>query len=452
MRALGSNTELATIEANPNLGAQIVEDAKEYVLYSWSTQDAINPVAVAGAEGRHFWDYDGKRYLDFASQLVNVNIGHQHPKIIQAIKDQADVLCTIGPPMANESRSRLGRMLAEVTPGDLSVSFFTNGGAEANENAIKLARMVTGRHKIIARYRSYHGGTAGAISLTGDPRRWAAEPGIPGVVRVMDPYHGIQRGWDSADEALANLDETIQLEGPNTIAAFILETVTGTNGVLVPPDGYIQGVRAICDRYGILMIADEVMAGFGRTGKWFAVEHYDVVPDLITMAKGLTSAYVQLGALGMRRKYAEHFDTNVFYGGLTYNSHPLACATALATIEVYEEEGLIERAVRMGERMRVHHEQLAARHPSVGATRSIGLFGIVELVRNRSTMEPLAPFNGTSDEMAALGKRFREDGLYTFVRWNTFFTNPPLTITDEEMAEGFAIIDRALEITDAAVV
>src|SRR6187401_1282407 len=443
---------LATIEANPNLGAQIVEDAREYVLYSWSVQDAINPIAVAGAEGRYFWDYDGTRYLDFASQLVNVNIGHQHPKIIQAIKDQADKLCTIGPPMASESRSELGRLLAEVTPGDLSVSFFTNGGAEANENAIKLARMVTGRHKIIARYRSYHGGTAGAISLTGDPRRWAAEPGIPGVVRVMDPYHGIQRGWDSADEALANLDETIQLEGPNTIAAFILETVTGTNGILVPPDGYIQGVREICDRYGILMIADEVMAGFGRTGKWFAVDHYDVVPDLITMAKGLTSAYVQLGALGMRRKYAEHFDTNVFYGGLTYNSHPLACATALATIEVYEEEGLIDRAVRMGERMKVHHEQLASRHPSVGATRSIGLFGIVELVRNRSTMEPLAPFNGTSDEMIALGKRFREDGLYTFVRWNTFFTNPPLTISEEEMAEGFEIIDRALEITDAAVV
>jgi taurine--2-oxoglutarate transaminase len=267
----------------------------------------------------------------------------------------------------------------------------------------------------------------------------------------MDPYHGIQRGWDTAAEALANLEETIQLEGPNTIAAFILETVTGTNGILVPPDGYIQGVREICDRYGILMIADEVMAGFGRTGKWFAVDHWGVVPDLITMAKGLTSAYVQLGALGMRRQYAEHFSDKVFYGGLTYNSHPLACATALATIEVYEEEGLIDRAARMGERMKVHHEQLAANHPSVGATRSIGLFGIIELVRDRTTMEPMAPFNGTSDEMAALGKRFREEGLYTFVRWNTFFTNPPLIITEEEMAEGFAIIDRALEVTDAAV-
>jgi taurine---2-oxoglutarate transaminase len=227
--------------------------------------------------------------------------------------------------------------------------------------------------------------------------------------------------------------------------------VTGTNGILAPPDGYLQGVREICDRYGILMIADEVMAGFGRTGKWFAVDHWDVVPDLITMAKGLTSAYVQLGALGMRRKYAEHFTDNVFYGGLTYNSHPLACATALATIQVYEEEGLLDRATQMGDVMRHHHEELAAKHPSVGAARSIGLFGIIELVRNRQTMEPMAPFNGTSDEMAALGKRFREEGLYTLVRWNYFFTNPPLTISEEEMAEGFAIIDRALEITDAAV-
>ena len=443
---------MAVTESRQAEGDRVVAEDRQYLIHSWSVQSALAPIPVAGGEGRYFWDYEGKRYLDFAAQLVNLALGHQHPRLVAAVKEQADRLCTIAPSVANDKRSELARLVAECMPGDLNRTFFTNGGAEANENAIKLARMVTGRHKIIARYRSYHGGTAGAISLTGDPRRWAAEPGIPGVVRVMDPYHGIQRGWDSADEALANLDETIQLEGPNTIAAFILETVTGTNGVLVPPDGYIQGVRAICDRYGILMIADEVMAGFGRTGKWFAVDHYDVVPDLITMAKGLTSAYVQLGALGMRRKYAEHFDTNVFYGGLTYNSHPLACATALATIEVYEEEGLIERAVRMGERMRVHHEQLAARHPSVGATRSIGLFGIVELVRNRSTMEPLAPFNGTSDEMAALGKRFREDGLYTFVRWNTFFTNPPLTITDEEMAEGFAIIDRALEITDAAVV
>jgi taurine---2-oxoglutarate transaminase len=432
-------------------GDEIVALTKRHTIFEWSAQSKVDPIPVAGAKGCYFWTPEGKRYLDFNSQLMCTNIGHGHPAVVAAIQRQAEQLAYANPFMATEPRARLGQKLAEITPGDIDTFFFTNGGAEANENAIKLARMVTGRHKILARYRSYHGGTAGAISLTGDPRRWAAEPGIPGVVRVLDPYHGIQRGWDTADEALANLEETIQLEGPNTIAAFILETVTGTNGILVPPDGYLEGVREICDRYGILMIADEVMAGFGRTGKWFAVDHWNVVPDLITMAKGLTSAYVQLGALGMRRKYAEHFENNVFYGGLTYNSHPLACATALATIQVYEDEALLERATRMGERMRAHHEALAAKHPSIGAIRNIGLFGIIELVRNRDTMEPMAPFNGTSDEMAALGKFFRQEGLYTFVRWNYFFTNPPLVISEEEMAEGFEIIDRALEITDAAV-
>ncbi len=432
-------------------GAEMVELTKRHTLFEWSAQSKVDPIPVAGAKGVYFWTPEGKRFLDFNSQLMCTNIGHSHPHVVEAIKRQAETLAYANPFMATEPRARLGQKLAELCPGDIDTFFFTNGGAEANENAIKLARLVTGRHKILARYRSYHGGTAGAMTLTGDPRRWANEPGIPGVVRVMDPYHGIQRGWDTADESLALLEETIQLEGPNTIAAFILETVTGTNGILVPPDGYIAGVREICDRYGILMIADEVMAGFGRTGKWFAIDHWDVVPDLITMAKGLTSAYVQLGALGMRRKYAEHFDANVFYGGLTYNSHPLACATALATIEVYENENLIERAAQMGESLKRHHAELAEKHPSVGATRSIGMFGIIELVRNRETMEPMAPFNGTSDEMAALGKRFREEGLYTFVRWNSFFTNPPLTISEEELAEGFAIIDRALEITDAAV-
>jgi taurine--2-oxoglutarate transaminase len=432
-------------------GDEIVALTKRHTLFEWSAQSKVDPIPVAGAKGVYFWTPEGKRFLDFNSQLMCTNVGHGHPKVIAAIQQQAETLAYANPFMATEPRARLGAKLAEITPGDIDTFFFTNGGAEANENAIKLARFVTGRHKVIAHYRSYHGGTAGAITLTGDPRRWAAEPGIPGVVHILGPYHGIQRGWDDADEALATLEETILLEGPNTIAAYILETVVGTNGILVPPDGYIAGVREICDRYGILMIADEVMAGFGRTGRWFAIDHYDVVPDLITMAKGLTSAYVQLGALGMRRQYAEHFSDKVFYGGLTYNSHPLACATALATIAVYEEEGLIERAARMGEVLKRHHAELAERHPSVGAVRSIGLFGIVEVVRNRDTMEPMAPFNGTSDEMVALGKRFREDGLYAFVRWNTFFTNPPLTITEEELAEGFAIIDRALEITDAAV-
>ena len=274
---------------------------------------------------------------------------------------------------------------------------------------------------------------------------------MPGVVHVLDPYHGIARGWDTAEQSLAMIEEVIQLEGPNNIAAFILESVTGTNGVLVPPDGYMQGVRALCDKYGILMICDEVMAGFGRTGEWFAINHWNVVPDIITMAKGLTAAYVQLGAVGMRRAVADQFKDKVFYGGLTYNSHPLACAAALAVISVYEEDQLIENARRMGAVMRQLLDDLARKHPSVGAARSIGLFGLVELVRDRAKKVPLAPFNGTSDEMAALGKFFRQEGLYTFVRWNTFFTNPPLCITEAELREAFAIIDRGLEITDRAV-
>jgi taurine--2-oxoglutarate transaminase len=311
--------------------------------------------------------------------------------------------------------------------------------------------MATGRHKILARYRSYHGATAGSITLTGDPRRWAAEPGIPGVVHVLDPYHGIARGWDTAEASLAMLEEVIQLEGPQTIAAFILETVTGTNGILVPPDGYMQGVRELCTRHGILMICDEVMAGFGRTGEWFAVDHWKVVPDIITMAKGLTAAYVQLGAVGMRRAIADKFNDKVFYGGLTYNSHPLACAAALATIKVYEDDKLLDNAKRMGAVMTQLMADLGKKHPSVGAARSIGLFGLVELVRDRAKKVPMAPFNGTSDEMVALGKFFRQEGLYTFVRWNTFFTNPPLCITEEQLREAFAIIDRGLEITDKAV-
>ena len=300
---------------------------------------------------------------------------------------------------------------------------------------MKIARFFTGRHKMIARYRSYHGATAGAICLTGDPRRWAVEPGIPGVIHVLDPYHGIERGWESAETSLAMIEETIQLEGPHTIAAFILEPVVGTNGIPIPPEGYLQGLRKLCDKYGILMIADEVMAGFGRTGEWFAVDHWKVVPDLLCMAKGLTSSYLPLGAVGMRHHIAQHFQDKVFYGGLTYNSHPMGCAAALATIGVYEEDGLIGNAKKMGVVMKQLGAEVQAKHPSVGAVRSIGLFGIFELIRSRKTRQPLAPFNGTSDEMAALGRFFREQGLYTFVRWNTFFTNPPLCINEQQFGK-----------------
>jgi taurine---2-oxoglutarate transaminase len=432
-------------------GDEIVALCRQHTLFEWSAQSKVDPIPVARAKGIYFWTPDGKRFIDFNSQLMCVNIGHGDERVVRAIQEQAAVLPYANPFMATEPRARLGAKLAQIAPGDIDVFFFTNGGSEANENAIKVARLATGRHKILARYRSYHGATAGSMALTGDPRRWANEPGISGVVHVLDPYHGIERGWDTAAQSLAQLEEVIQLEGPHTIAAFILETVTGTNGILVPPDGYLQGVRDLCTRYEILMICDEVMSGFGRTGEWFAVNHWNVVPDILTMAKGLTSAYVPLGAVGLRRPLAEHFKTNVFYGGLTYNSHPLACAAALATIQVYEDDKLLENARRMGAVMCGLLSELGKRHPSVGAVRSIGLFGLIELVRNRETHQPMAPFNGTSDEMAALGRFFREHGLYTFVRWNTFFTNPPLCITEAEMREAFAIIDKGLEITDYAV-
>jgi taurine---2-oxoglutarate transaminase len=429
---------------------EMVALCKKHTIFEWSAQDAVDPIPVARAQGVYFWTPEGKRYIDFNSQLMCVNIGHGDARVVKAIQDQAATLAYANPFMATEPRARLGAKLATLTPGDIEVFFFTNGGAEANENAIKIARAVTGRQKILARYRSYHGGTAAAIAATGDPRRWS-QPPMPGIIHVLDPYHGIERGWDDAAAALACLEEVIVLEGAHTIAGFILESVTGTNGILVPPDGYMQGVRALCDKYGILMIVDEVMAGFGRTGKWFAIEHWNVVPDLITMAKGLTSAYVQLGAVGVRRPIANHFGKSPFPGGLTYNSHPLACAAALAAIDVMEQDGLVERARTGGELMARMLAELADRHPSVGAVRSIGLFGVVELVRNRQKRTPMAPFNGTSPEMTELGKFFRQEGLYTFVRWNYFFTNPPLSITEAELREGFAIIDRALMITDKAV-
>src|SRR5688572_5165555 len=381
-------------------GPEIVRLSKAHTLYEWTAQSKADPIPVAGAKGCWFWTPEGKRYLDFNSQLMCVNIGHGHERVIRAIQEQAASLAYANPFMATEARARLGQRLAGIAPGDIDTFFFTNGGAEANENAIKLARQYTGRHKIIARYRSYHGATAGAIALTGDPRRWAAEPGIPGVVRLMDPWRGLQRGgWQDVAEALADLEDVIQFEGPQTFAGLILEPVTGTNGILVPPDGYLQGVRELCTKHGILLIADEVMSGFGRTGEWFALNHWNIVPDLMTMAKGLTSAYVPLGAVGMRRTIAEHFNEKVFYGGLTYNSHPLACAAALATLDVYEDEDLIANARRRGKLMAALLADLRTRYEIVGDVRSIGLFGIVELVKDRTSMEPLAPYNGTSEPM-----------------------------------------------------
>src|SRR5256884_1481465 len=412
---------------------QIQELDRAHVLHSWSVQSQLSPLAVAGAEGRYFWDHDGNRYLDFASQLVNVSLGHQHPKVIAAIKEQADRLTTIGPMMANEQRSELARLLAEVTPGDLTMSFFTNGGAEANENAVKLARWYTGRQKIIARYRSYHGATAGAITLTGDPRRWAAEPGIPGIVRLLDPYtYRCPAGHPDPCPVCTgapHLEEILQYEGAHTVAAVILETVTGTNGVIPPPDGYLQSIREVCDRHGILLICDEVMAGFGRTGKWFAVDNWNVVPDILTLAKGINSGYVPLGAMVVRRQIADWVRSRYFAGGLTYSGHPLACASGVASIEAFQEEGIVENAAAMGEVFARPLGRLAEKHPSIGDVRGLGCFWGLELVRDRATREPLVPFNGTGDAarpVGAMAKRALDRGLYLMTRWNVCMICPPL--------------------------
>lgn len=430
---------------------EIVALSREHTFFSWSVQGAIDPIAIDRAEGIYLYTPDGRRIIDFNSQLMSVNIGHGDRRVIDAITEQALKLQYVQPAFATEPRARLGAKLAEIMPGDLDKVFFTLGGAEAIENAIKLARHYTGRHKVLARYRAYHGATLGAMTLTGDPRRWANEPGIWGVVRYPDTHRWGEKEPRPVAESLQGLEDVIRYEGPHTIAAVFLETIVGTNGILIPPDGYLQGVRELCDRHGILMVADEVMAGFGRTGRWFAVDHWDVVPDLMTMAKGLTSSYLPLGAVAMRRKIAEKFDTTMFYGGLTYSSHPVSLAAALATIRVYEEDRLIENAARLGPVMRAHHERLYARHPSVGAHRNLGLFGVLDLVRSRDPFTPLTPFNGTSDEMKAIGKYLRDHGLYTMIANNSIHTNPPLSITEDQLAEGFAIIDAALDLADEAV-
>jgi taurine--2-oxoglutarate transaminase len=429
---------------------EIVALAKKHTIFEWTAQGSVNPIPVERAEGVYFWTPGGKRFIDFNSQLMCVNIGHSDRRVIDAMQKQASRLAYVTPAMATEARALLGAKLAEIAPGDIDVFFFTNGGADANENAIKIARAYTGRQKIVSFYRSYHGATAGAMAATGEPRGWLQAP-LPGFVHVLNPYHGVSRPIDSAETALRYLEEVLQLEGPQSIAAIMMEPIAGTNAVLIPPDGYLPGVRALCDKYGILLIADEVMTGFGRTGAWFAVDHWKTVPDIITMAKGITSAYIPMGGVGMRRTIADAFAEKPFPGGLTYGAHAVACAAALATIAVYEQDKLIDNARRMGKVMAELLAGLASRHPSVGAVRSIGLFGVVELVRNRTTSEPMAPFNGTSPEMTALGRFFREEGLFTFLRWNYFFTNPPLCIADAQLREAFAIIDRGLSITDKAV-
>lgn len=430
---------------------------RAHVFHSWSAQGLINPLPIAGGEGAWFWDEEGNRYLDFGSQLVNLNLGHQHPRLVQAIKEQADVLCTVAPPFANDVRTEAARLIASHAPAGLNRVFFTNGGAEAIENAVRLARLHTGRQKVLSAYRSYHGSTTGAITLTGEPRRWPSEPGQPGVVHFFGPYpyrsaFHAETAEQECQRALEHLEAVITMEGPSTIAAVVLETVVGTNGVLVPPDGYLAGVRDLCSRHGILMVCDEVMVGFGRVGEWFAVDHWGVVPDLITFAKGVNSGYVPLGGVLISEEVAASFDTRAYPGGLTYSGHPLACATAVASIRVFEEEDVVGRARRLGEEViRPELEAIAQRHPSVGEVRGLGCFFAIELVRDRSTREPLVPFNASGPDaapMAEFTEACRAGGVWPFVHFNRTHVAPPLVISEEDLRTGLAAIDSALEVTD----
>lgn len=441
--------------------ADILPLSLEHNFWTWSAQAQVNPIAVKRAKGVYFWDVDGKRYLDLNSMVMCVNIGHGDERVIEAMVKQARELPFAGPGMATRPRALLGKLLAEIVPPGLTRFLYTLGGADANENAIKLARAYTGRHKILARYRSYHGATAGAMAATGDPRRVAWEPDLmPGVVHFIDPYRyrsTFHRTNPEISEAefsrdyLNHLEEIIQYEGPHSIAAIMLETVTGTNGVLIPPQGYLVGVREICDRYGILLICDEVMSGFGRTGKWFAVDHWGVRPDLMTMAKGLTSGYAPLGAVAMREEIAAAFNQRAYQSGLTYNGHPISLAAAIANIQVMQQDRLVERAAQTGEVLADMLAELVERHPSVGEVRSIGLFGVIELVRSRKTREPMAPFNGSSPEMTAIRRYLLDQGVFVYTHWHTILVIPPLIITPDELQEGFAVLDRALEIGDRAV-
>jgi taurine--2-oxoglutarate transaminase len=441
--------------------SEILQQSLDHSFWTWSAQGSVKPIPVTRAKGVYFWDADGKRYLDFNSQLMCVNIGHGDERVIEAITNQARELPYVAPSLTSKPRAVLGKILAEITPGDLNHFFFTLGGAEANENAIKIARAFTGKHKILARYRSYHGATAGAMALTGDPRRLAWEPSLmSGVVHFLDPYRyrsTFHKNKPDISEVeftqdyLNHLEEIISYEGAETIAAIIIETVTGTNGIIIPPQGYLQGLREICDKNNILLICDEVMSGFGRTGEWFAVDNWNVVPDIMTMAKGLTSAYAPLGAVAMRDEIADYFDDKVFYGGLTYNSHPISLAAAIANINVMKEDHIVENAKKMGTVLRHHLNDLGEKHASVGEIRSIGLFSAIEVVRNRETREPMAPYNGNSPEMIKVKEYLLDNGVFTFIHWNVIMVNPPLIITEEQILEGLQIIDQALEITDAAV-
>ena len=434
----------------------VAETHATQYLQSWSKQGA-KPKVITGGEGSWFWDNTGKRYLDFQSQLVNLNMGHQHPKIVQAIKDQADKLCYIGPAMGSDVRSELAAMIADITPENLVSTFFTTGGAAANETAIRIARHFTGRNKIIARYRSYHGATGGALSLTGDPRHHLTRSDMPGVVRMLDPYvYRSPTGHKNPEDCPVcqggpHLEEILQYENPNTIAAVIIEPIVGTNGILVPPDFYLPSIAETCKKYGIMLILDEVMAGFGRTGEWFACQHWGVEPDMLTSAKGINSGYVPLGTMSVSRELAEWLHDYPLPGGLTYAGHPLACASGVAAIRAMEDEGALDNASKLGQIMRDELAKMAESHPSIGDIRGKGMFNGIELVKNRDTREMLVPFAAKGDDaapMAQMMKAAMDKGLYLSFFSNVIRLTPPLNISEEDMRHGLAILDEVLEIAD----
>jgi taurine---2-oxoglutarate transaminase len=428
---------------------------RAHVFHSWSAQATLSPMVIAEAEGSRVWDDAGKGYLDFSSQLVFTNLGHQHPRVVEAIRAQASKLCTVAPQHANDARSEAAHLIAGIAPDGLERVFFTNGGAEAIEHAVRMARLHTGRIKVLSRYRSYHGGTNTAINVTGDPRRWPSDYGSSGTAKFFGPFlyrseFDATTEKEECERALRHLRRTVELEGPQTIGAIVLETIPGTAGIMPPPPGYLAGVREICDEHGIMLVLDEVMAGFGRAGSWLALDRYDVTPDLITFAKGVNSGYVPLGGVVISEAIHETFAHRAYPGGLTYSGHPLACAAAVATIGAMRDERVVEHADRLGrEVLGPGLAELGDRHPCVGDVRGTGVFWALELVSDRGSKQPLAPYGGSSPEMDAVVAACKEGGLLLFANFNRIHVVPPCTVSDDEVREGLAILDEALTRGDA---
>ena len=437
--------------------AEIIENNQDYTLFSWSKQKGTNPIAVKYGEGIYLYDYDGKKYIDFSSGLVNVNIGHGNQRVTKAVMEQMQQISYVTPSCVTKARGDLGKKIAEITPKGLTKTLFTTGGAEAIENAIKLARLYTGRHKIIAKYRAFHGASYGAMTAGGDPRKLPNDSQqVPNIVHVEDPFcYRCPWGQPGPDlchrECVSHVERVLEFEGPTNVAAIIMEGESGTSGCIKYPPDYLQKIRALCDKYGILLIADEVMSGFGRTGKWFGVDNYDVVPDMIATAKGITAGYLPLGALIISEKIAKHYDDNILWLGLTYSAHAVCCAAGNEVLKIYEDENMIENAAVMGKYIEQKVEAMKLIHPSIGDFRNTGLLGCIELVKDKKTKEPMVPYNARAEEMAPMNKvaaKIRELGMYTFVRWNYIFIAPPLCITTAEVDEGLSIIDQAISIAD----